>query len=126
MSLQDKYRAVLDLGLKFEVKEGYVKEEEGKLKIGGVAPDQLAKDLMWDKIKEIGGQVPVDLEADIKVAHTNYYGTYEVAKGDTLGKFSKIFLDAPGRYMEIFNLNTDILKNPNLIYPGQVLKIPGV
>ena len=40
MSLQDKYRPVLDLGLKFGTKDGYVKEEDGKLKIGGTVATQ--------------------------------------------------------------------------------------
>lgn len=124
MSLQEKYRDVLELGVKLNIKDGYVNEEDGVLKIGGTAPDALCKDMLWDQIKKTGGEKPTDLVADIKVAHQDFYGTYEVQKGDTLGKISKMFLGAPGKYMEIFNLNTDQLKDPNLIHVGQVLKIP--
>jgi len=28
------------------------------------------------------------------------------------------------KYMEIFNANKDILKNPDMIHPGQKLRIP--
>lgn len=124
MALQDKYREVLDLGMKLEVKDGYVNEEEGKLKIGGTAKTQMDKDAMWQKIKEIGGDAASDIVADIKVEETGYYGTYTVQKGDSLSKIAKAHLGDPMRYMEIFNMNTDQLKDPNLIHVGQVLKLP--
>lgn len=49
---------------------------------------------------------------------------YTVQKGDSLSKISKQFLHDGNRYMEIFNANTDQLKDPNKIKPGQKLKIP--
>ena len=30
----------------------------------------------------------------------------------------------PGRYMQIFQANTNVLKDPNVIHPGQKLVIP--
>ncbi|GAB4420717.1 MAG: hypothetical protein OHK0039_34630 [Bacteroidia bacterium] len=124
MSLQAKYNPVLELGKEFEVTEGYVDEREGVLHIGGVTKTQYHKDLMWDKIKEIGGESPTDLVADIKVATTDYYHKHTVGKGDTLGKISKQYYGDAKHYMKIFNANTDILKDPNLIYPDQELVIP--
>ncbi len=53
-----------------------------------------------------------------------YYDTYVVGKGDCLWNISKKFYGAGKQYARIYNANTDIIKNPNLIYPGQVLKIP--
>ncbi|MEZ4986164.1 MAG: LysM peptidoglycan-binding domain-containing protein [Saprospiraceae bacterium] len=124
MSLQDKYRPVLDLGEKLNVKDGYVKEEDGKLKMGGTTHTQYEKNLLWDKIKEIGGEVPSDLAADIRVETTDYYAKHTVSKGETLGKIAKQYYDNAGAYMKIFNANTDILKNPDMIHPDQVLTIP--
>ena len=49
---------------------------------------------------------------------------YTVQKGDTLGAIAKEHLGQAGRYMEIFEANQPMLKDPNLIYPGQVLRIP--
>ena len=43
--------------------------------------------------------------------------TYTVAKGDTLSKIAK-------QWKKIFEANSDSIKNPDLIHPGQVLKIP--
>lgn len=50
--------------------------------------------------------------------------TYTVKSGDTLWQIAQKNLGKGGRYMEIFNLNTDKIKDPNLIYPGQVLTMP--
>ncbi len=49
---------------------------------------------------------------------------YEVVSGDTLGAISKKFYGKAGDYMKIFNANTDILDNPDLIKVGQKLRIP--
>jgi len=50
--------------------------------------------------------------------------TYTVKSGDSLWKIAQKSLGKGGRYPEIFNLNKDKIKNPNLIYPGQVLTLP--
>ncbi len=121
--LQDKYRDVLSLGEELGVKDGYVNEEGGKLKIGGTAEYQYDKDRLWDKIKGHQGWEN-EIEADINVANTEIYGVYEVVSGDSLSKISKLHYGDPMRYMEIFELNNDILTNPDLIKVGQKLKIP--
>ncbi|MEM6263754.1 MAG: LysM peptidoglycan-binding domain-containing protein [Bacteroidota bacterium] len=124
MTLQSKYQSVLELGEQLGVKDGYVKEEDGKLKIGGVAGTQYEKNLMWDKIKEVGGDSPADLSADIKVETEEYFHKHTVASGDTLGKISAKYYGKAGAYMTIFNANTNILDDPNKIFPGQELVIP--
>ena len=50
--------------------------------------------------------------------------TYTVAKGDTLSKIAKQFYGNANRWHEIFDANRDQISNPDLIRPGQVLKIP--
>jgi nucleoid-associated protein YgaU len=51
--------------------------------------------------------------------------TYTVVAGDSLSKIArKIYGDA-GRWKDIFEANKDAIKNPDLIHPGQTLKIPG-
>ena len=44
--------------------------------------------------------------------------------GDTLSKIAKEHLGDANAYMKIFEANRDQLKNPDLIKPGQVLKLP--
>jgi nucleoid-associated protein YgaU len=56
-----------------------------------------------------------------KVAGTR---TYTVVAGDSLSKIAKKLLGNAARWKEIHALNQDQIKNPDLIRPGQVLKIP--
>ena len=51
-------------------------------------------------------------------------GTYTVKKGDSLWKIAKQFYGNGAEYTKIYNANKDKIKNPNLIYVGQVLTIP--
>ncbi len=50
--------------------------------------------------------------------------TYTVAQGDTLWGIAKKFYGDGGQYTRIAAANSTAVKNPNLIYPGQVLTIP--
>jgi len=49
---------------------------------------------------------------------------YEVKKGDSLSKIAEHFYGDPMLYKKIFEANQDIIKDPNLIHPGQKLRIP--
>lgn len=51
-------------------------------------------------------------------------GTYTVQKGDCLWKISKSQYGDGSKWNTIYNANKDKIKDPNLIYPGQVLTIP--
>ena len=47
--------------------------------------------------------------------------TYTVKKGDTLWDISKLYLRKPWRWPELWGMNLQEIRNPHLIYPGQVL-----
>lgn len=50
--------------------------------------------------------------------------TYTVKKGDTLSAISKEMYGNANKYQLIFEANQPMLKHPDKIYPGQVLRIP--
>ena len=52
--------------------------------------------------------------------------TYTVKTGDTLSKIAKQFYKDARKYSIIFEANRDILKDPNIIHPGQKLRIPKI
>ncbi|MBN2120051.1 MAG: LysM peptidoglycan-binding domain-containing protein [Candidatus Omnitrophica bacterium] len=52
------------------------------------------------------------------------YKIYTVEKNDTLQKISYKFYNTTRRWEKIYKANKDVLKGPDKIYPGQVLKIP--
>jgi uncharacterized protein YidB (DUF937 family) len=50
--------------------------------------------------------------------------TYTVVAGDSLSKIAKKFYGDANKWKKIFEANKDLIKNPDLIKPGQTFKIP--
>ena len=121
-----KYQAVLELGEKLNIQDGNVWEENGKLHIKGTAANQYEKNILWDAIKEAGGENPADIMADINVADSSVYARHTVASGESLSKIAKHYYKDPMKYNAIFEANRNILDNPDLIHPGQELVIPNL
>jgi nucleoid-associated protein YgaU len=126
MSAKDKYQAVLDLGETLGAKDGKVSEENGVLKIKGTVKTPYEKDILWDKIKAIGGENPSDILANILVEDSSVYHRHEVKSGESLSKIAKHYYGDPMKYQRIFEANRNILNNPDLIHPGQNLVIPNL
>lgn len=124
MSVKAKYQGVLTLGEQLGIKDGKVTEEGGLLKIKGQAATPYEKDLLWDKIKEIGGEQPSDIKANITVADDSVYHRHTVASGESLSLIAKKYYGNAMEYKKIFAANTNILSNPDVIHPDQVLIIP--
>ncbi|WP_435579466.1 LysM peptidoglycan-binding domain-containing protein [Gilvibacter sp.] len=124
--IKTKYQSVLDLGEKLNIQNGDVREEDGQLKVWGTAATPYEKNLLWDEIKKVGGESPADIMADIQVADDSVYHRHTVASGESLSKIAKHYYKDPMKYQAIFEANTDILKNPDMIHPGQELVIPNL
>jgi nucleoid-associated protein YgaU len=69
---------------------------------------------------------PTGLSASASVADLPPKGsTTTVIRGDTLWRLSSRAYGNGGRYMVIYDANHNQISNPDRIYPGQVLLIPG-
>lgn len=65
------------------------------------------------------------VEADVAVADAAPAAHfYTVERGDTLSAIAKDQYENTGKYPVIFDANKPMLKDPDKIYPGQVLRIP--
>ena len=92
--------------------------------VSGVAPDQATK----EKIVLCCGNVAAVAKVNDMLtvaAPAEPESTYHTVKsGDTLSKIAKEAYGDANAYMKIFEANRPMLKNPDLIYPGQALRIP--
>ena len=137
MSLRDKYNHAIQTAKNFKM-DGSAEERDGKLHFKGKVQSQEQANKIWDAIKTVPSW-QTEVVADIKAVATSAtptqtqpqsptqkqtQATYTVKSGDTLSKIAREFLGDANAYMEIFNANRDQLTDPNLIKPGQVLKIP--
>ena len=86
-----------------------------------------AKDVVVYTVSELSVAAPANTDGDSRPASAAESATtYTVVSGDSLWKIAKKLLGDGTRYLEIYELNKDVIgSNPDLIYPGQVLTIPG-
>ncbi|EDP96679.1 peptidoglycan-binding protein LysM [Kordia algicida OT-1] len=93
--------------------------------ITGKAHDQATKEKVVLVVGNTQGIAMVDdrMEVEHKEPEAQFH---TVAKGDTLGKIAKHYYGNAMKYPVIFEANKPMLKDPNLIYPGQVLRIPSL
>ena len=89
----------------------------------GVAPDQATREKIVLCCGNVAGVSSVKdmMSVDRSEPEAQYY---TVKSGDNLSKISKQFYGDPNKYMKIFEANKPMLKDPDKIYPGQVLRIP--
>jgi nucleoid-associated protein YgaU len=89
----------------------------------GVAPDQATKEKIALAAGNVAGVARVDnrMSVDQSAPEAKYH---TVVSGDTLSKIAKAHYGDANQYMKIFEANKPMLKDPNKIYPGQVLRIP--
>jgi nucleoid-associated protein YgaU len=70
-----------------------------------------------ERVDDTGMRAPAPAAKD----ETVYY---EIVKGDTLSKIAKHFYGNAAKYPVIFEANREVIKNADLIYPGQKIRIP--
>ncbi|HTR57741.1 MAG TPA: peptidoglycan-binding protein LysM [Casimicrobiaceae bacterium] len=89
----------------------------------GVADTQAAKEKIVLCCGNVQGVAAVSdqMTVDQSAPEAQYY---TVVKGDNLSKISKQYYGDPNKYTKIFEANKPMLKSPDLIYPGQMLRIP--
>ncbi len=96
---------------------------EDRALVFGEVPDQATKEKIILVVGNTEGIAEVDDRMDV-IKPEPEAQFYTVKKGDTLSKIAKEFYGNAMKYPVIFEANKPMLKDPDLIYPGQVLRIP--
>jgi nucleoid-associated protein YgaU len=122
--LQTKYQSLLDLansnGSTYQLSGG----DDGVLHIDATAPSAEAKQALWDEYARIDPNYQSgDLVLNVTegAAAGSGSNTYTVQSGDNL---SKIGAKYGISWNAIYEANRDIISDPDMIHPGQELKIP--
>ena len=98
-----------------------LKVEGDTVKVAGKAVSPERKEKVILAVGNVAGVAKVETSHDEDTTAAVFH---TVAKGDTLSAIAKKTLGNANRYMEIFEANKPMLKHPDKIYPGQVLRIP--
>lgn len=102
-----------------------VEYEDGVVRLYGSCDSQATKEkavLLAGNVK--GVQAVDDTYFTAPVEEEVEY--YTVQPGDSLSKIAKEFYGNAMKYPEIFEANREVVKDPDLIYPGQKLRIPKI
>ncbi len=101
-----------------------VQYEDGVVRLGGKAESAEAMEkavLMAGNVQGVS-EVNVDaMEAPAPEPEVEYY---TIVSGDTLSKIAKAHYGDAMDYPKLFEANREVIKDPDLIYPGQKIRIP--
>lgn len=100
-----------------------VRFDDGVVYLSGSVEDQAELERVVLAVGNVEGVERVDEDLDLAEV-TEAARMYTVKSGDTLSAIAKQFYGDANRYNEIFEANRPMLTDPNMIYPGQVLRIP--
>ncbi|MEM7093156.1 MAG: peptidoglycan-binding protein LysM [Actinomycetota bacterium] len=114
---------IADLGLVDEDDDIEVRFDDGTAYIDGIASDQETREKVILAIGNCEGVGRVD--EDIEVVAPEPEATFHtVEAGDTLWAVAEKAYGDGNKYMLIFEANKPMLTDPDLIFPGQVLRCP--
>ncbi len=74
-----------------------------------------------EKKVETKADKPVSTGAPVSQAQE-----YTIVSGDSLSKIAKHFYGDPMKWKTIYEANQDVIKDPDLIHPGQKIIIPKI
>lgn len=91
--------------------------------VRGKTPNQAEREKIVLAVGNVNGVAQVN---DMLEVMTPQAVLYTVQSGDTLSKIAREHYGNAMKYPVIFEANKPMLKDPDKIYPGQVLRIPPI
>jgi nucleoid-associated protein YgaU len=115
------YDEVNEYGL--DVKDLKIDLNDDTVIVEGEVEKQSTKELLVLTLGNIDGIATVDDRVVVSNPEPEAV-FYEVKSGDSLSKIALAQYGDAQKYTQIFEANKPMLKDPNKIYPGQMLRIP--
>ncbi|HKL34734.1 MAG TPA: peptidoglycan-binding protein LysM [Salegentibacter sp.] len=110
-------------GLDLAVENPVINIEVNTATVYGLADSQAIREKIVLVIGNSEGIAKVDDRLAVKVEEPEA-SFHTVERGENLSKIAEEHYDDANKYTVIFEANKPMLKDPNKIYPGQVLRIP--
>jgi nucleoid-associated protein YgaU len=63
-------------------------------------------------------------EAEVEAEPESEFEFYTIQSGDSLSKIAKRYYGDAMKWPDLFEANKEVIKNPDLIYPGQTIRVP--
>ena len=123
-----KIKAEIDSG-NLGIKDLQVSFQDGMCSLGGDCPSAAAMQkavLLAGNVQGVSGvdiaklKVPPPTPIEEKVEY------YIIQSGDSLSKIAKQYYGDANKYPVIFEANREVIKNADLIFPGQKIRIPAM
>jgi len=122
----EKITELINTELGDKVKDLKVEFDDGLVTLTGSCDTQETKEkaiLLAGNLKGVEKVNDANLSAPPAVEPFDFY---TIKRGDSLSKIAKFYYGDAMKYPVLFEANREIIKNPDLIYPGQVLRVPRV
>ena len=120
-AVQALSKVVTGMGMKVENLQ--ISFDDGVATVRGTTPSQQEREKIVLLIGNTNGVAQVDDQLKVEKPEPEAV-LYTVKPGDSLSKIAKAHYGDAMKYPEIFEANKPMLKDPDKIYPGQMLRIP--
>ena len=96
----------------------------GNISITPPAPAATAETPAVEDTPEVVAEAPVAASEVVEVLEQANVEYYIIQKGDSLSKIAKKYYGNAMEYPRLFEENREVIEDPDLIYPGQKIRIP--
>lgn len=123
MAVMEKYQSLIEMAKQIGADNLTVEAQGDVLHVTGTVPTEADKQRLWDEYNRIDPDMRSgDLVMNVEVGGGGEAESYTVKSGDSLSKIAARYGGLS--WQDIFEANRDQIKDPDLIHPGQTLRIP--
>jgi len=121
---EEKIKDLLEKDFSAKIQNLSVKFDDGIVTLAGECDSLATKEkavLLAGNVKGVGQVNDENLSIPVEEEPAEFY---TIVSGDSLSRIAKRYYGDAMKYPLIFEANKEVIKNPDLIYPGQQIRIP--